>query len=106
MRKLVHIVSAGALLFTVVAAPGQALATSGEDALEECSYPTILDVAVMRPLGLASVLVGFALWVPLGPWTVFTSTNDVGKVTNKLLTEPMRFTFARPVGDCAVGHFR
>lgn len=55
------------------------------------------DILMARPLGIASIVGGAALWVISLPFAVISGT--VPKTTEALITKPIKYTFARPVGD-------
>jgi hypothetical protein len=57
----------------------------------------VADVVVMRPVGLACIVVGTAAYVVTLP--VALSSGSVKPVTRTLVTSPFEFTFKRPVGD-------
>jgi hypothetical protein len=105
MKKLVCTVTAAALAFALIGAPNPAQATSYEDSLENCSYPKLFDLIVMRPLSLSMLGLGMALWVPLAPLTTMVSPGDLDDVTGTLIGEPTNFTFNRPLGACQGAQF-
>ncbi len=57
----------------------------------------VVDVLIGRPLGLAAIVVGAALFVVSLPWAIPSGTVD--PVARTLVTAPFNFTFTRPVGD-------
>ncbi len=57
----------------------------------------IIDVLLARPLGIASIVFGAGVFIIALPFTLPTGT--VGTVAEKLVVEPFRFTFQRPVGE-------
>lgn len=63
----------------------------------------ISDTLVCRPLGLVATGVGSALFVVASPWAVASGNTPV--VAEKLVYEPARFTFTRPLGspECSGG---
>jgi hypothetical protein len=105
MKKLIVTAAAGALLVALAGAPNAARAEAYEDSLDNCAYPKLFDLMVMRPLSFSALAVGTALWVPMAPWTLLTSKSDMDTVTSKLVTEPARFTFGRPLGECVISGF-
>jgi hypothetical protein len=105
MKKLIVTAAAGALLIALAGAPNAARAEAFEDSMDDCAYPKLFDLMVMRPLSFTALAVGSVLWVPLAPWTAATSRSDMDTVTTKLVTEPARFTFGRPLGACVISGF-
>lgn len=59
--------------------------------------PIAGDTVFARPLGLASIVGGAALWVVSFPFALIT--GSVPKTTETLISNPIKYTFARPVGD-------
>ncbi|TCJ18522.1 hypothetical protein EZJ19_02075 [Parasulfuritortus cantonensis] len=57
----------------------------------------VVDLIVLRPIGLASTVVGGALFVLGLPFTVPSGT--VGESACQLVKRPAAYTFARPLGD-------
>jgi hypothetical protein len=55
------------------------------------------DIIFARPLGIVSIVGGAALWVVSFPFALIT--GSVPKTTETLLTNPIKYTFGRPVGD-------
>jgi hypothetical protein len=57
---------------------------------------TLFDVLILRPMGIASCVLGIATSVVAMPF-VITSGGGY-EVGDKLITEPIEYTFKRPVG--------
>ncbi|MDP2158404.1 MAG: hypothetical protein Q8K68_11940 [Nitrospirota bacterium] len=55
------------------------------------------DTLFARPFGLVSVVGGAALWIVSLPFAVIS--GSVPKTTETLITNPVKYTFVRPVGD-------
>ncbi len=55
------------------------------------------DVAFARPLGLAATIIGGAALIVCMPFAL--PSGSVGNTADKLVGEPFRFTFKRPLGD-------
>jgi hypothetical protein len=64
-----------------------------------------LDVAVdtvfARPLGIVSIVGGAALWIVSFPFAAIS--GNLTKTTETLITNPVKYTFARPIGDFDYG---
>ncbi|MBI5827436.1 MAG: hypothetical protein HZB22_06895 [Deltaproteobacteria bacterium] len=56
-----------------------------------------LDIILVRPLGVASVAAGAVFFVVGLPFTL--PTMSVGLAARKLVVEPFKYTFVRPIGD-------
>jgi hypothetical protein len=90
--------SATAVLALSLALPARAdrLAEIGN---EPTSVPVIFDIAVMRPIGLLTCIVGVAFYlVPVAPIVALTRPTEIAKPLGPLVGAPMRFTFKDPLG--------
>ena len=66
---------------------------------EPSSVPVIFDVAVMRPIGLLTCVVGAAFYlVPVAPIVALTRPTEIAKPLGPLVGVPLRFTFKDPLG--------
>ena len=59
--------------------------------------PIAGDTIFARPLGIVSIIGGAALWVVSFPFALIT--GSVPDTTETLITNPIKYTLARPVGD-------
>ncbi len=100
MRKIGRRALAVVVLVACLCVSQQALAVSYEDSLDNCSYPPIFDVMILRPLSLVSTVVGTALFFPLAVISFATVPGDMGVVADSLVMAPARFTFKRGLGEC------
>ena len=55
------------------------------------------DLILVRPLGMVSTLLGTAVFVASLPFSALGS--NVGEAGYKLVAEPAKLTFKRPIGD-------
>lgn len=55
------------------------------------------DALLARPLGLASLVVGFGVFVVSSPFSLMGGNAD--KAWKALVVTPAQFTFARPLGE-------
>ncbi len=101
MRKVVRRVLTVMALVVCLGIPQQARAISYEDYLDNCTYPKVLDVMIMRPISMASMVVGTGLFAVLAPISVFTVWDEIDDVANDLIISPARFAFRRPLGECS-----
>jgi hypothetical protein len=97
-RQFVAIAS---LVAMIAILPSGAGAVGYEDSLDDCSYPQTFDLMVMRPVGLVTMGLGAALYIPALPLTLLTSPGDLGTTTENLIKKPTRFTFRRGLGECS-----
>ena len=65
---------------------------------DDASFGTmVVDAAVARPLGLGATVVGAAAWIVSLPFSALG--GNVRAAAQKLVVEPARFTFVRPLGE-------
>ncbi len=57
----------------------------------------IMDTAVARPVGLVALVVGSAFFIVAMPFAA--TSGSLNTTADKLIAEPFRFTFTRPLGD-------
>ena len=90
--------SAAAALALALALPARADRVA-EIGNEPSSVPVIFDVAVMRPIGLLTCVIGAAFYlVPVAPIVALTRPSEIAKPLGPLVGAPMRFTFKDPLG--------
>ncbi len=68
-----------------------------QDQREPTGGEIMFDLVLTRPLGLAAIVVGTAVFVVGLPFTL--PTGSVGVAAKRLIGEPVKFTFQRPVGE-------
>lgn len=61
----------------------------------------IVDTLLLRPVGLASLGVGTAMYVVALPFALITGSH--GSAFDALVKEPFKYVFVRPVGDIGSG---
>ena len=57
----------------------------------------LMDVVVLRPLSLVGTVLGTAVFIVGLPFEAMS--GDVAGPANRLVAQPARFTFTRPLGD-------
>jgi hypothetical protein len=57
----------------------------------------LVDIVVMRPLGLAATVIGTALTIVALPFTI--PTGSVGDSAREMIVKPAQYTFQRPLGQ-------
>lgn len=82
------------LLSAFLAASFPSYASAGK---EPTGGEVTFDIILVRPLGVVSMALGTAIFVVGLPFTI--PTWSVGVAAKRLIVEPARFTFARPVGE-------
>ena len=91
------------VVFTVIVAliavpfATSALAQEYFEAREPSGDAMLYDTIVLRPVGLIATVVGSAFWLISLPFSAAGDNVDVA--TKKLVKEPAKFTFKRPLGE-------
>jgi hypothetical protein len=94
LKQVVAVISMA--IFLAITAPAPALAyESGTESGDDAAI--ILDLAVLRPVGLVATVAGFAIFVCSLP--ISLPTLSVGKAFNALVVNPAKYTFTRKLGD-------
>ena len=57
------------------------------------------DVLILRPTGLAALVVGFGLFVPAAIVTSPGGKSSIGEVWNFFVVNPAEYAVMRPLGD-------
>ena len=94
-KSLVFLVAA-VLLFTWAASPVLAKekqTITGEDR----NAPSMMfDLVCLRPLGLVATVVGTGFFIITLPFSILG--GNTGEAAKKLMVEPAKYTFTRPLG--------
>ena len=101
MRKLIRstfVVLAFAAVVGLV--PASAGAVGYEDSLDDCAYPKLFDAMVLRPLSLATMVVGATGLVALAPIWLPVVNKDTPEFAYMMVVPAAKFAFARPLGQC------
>ena len=61
----------------------------------------IADGLLLRPAGIVATVLGTAVFVVTLPFSI--PTRSVGKAAQKLIVDPARYTFVRPLGQIDSG---
>lgn len=69
---------------------------------EADDIPVVIDVLILRPVGLAACVVGLAAAVIALPFAIPSKSTD--KVYRALIAEPFLYTFKRPLGKSGPLH--
>jgi hypothetical protein len=95
MRKLLAILTVVVVAVTFMAPP--ALAVSGDAVIDDASADAmILDLVFLRPAGLVALVGGSVVFVLSLPFSALG--GNVGEAADKLVVDPARYTFVRPLG--------
>lgn len=90
------ITSLSLAIFLTVSLPGTALASeSGNEIGDDVSI--LLDLIILRPVGLVATVGGVVIFV--GSLPISLPTGSVGKAFNALVARPASYTFWRTLGE-------
>ncbi len=102
MRKLIRSAVAAVVLTAMFAlAPSQAGAVGYEDSLDDCAYPQVFDVLVMRPLSMGAMVIGAVFYGASAPIWAITVPTEAGRLAHTMIGTPAAFAFKRPLGQCS-----
>jgi hypothetical protein len=59
------------------------------------------DLLFVRPVALSSIIVGSAIYIITLPFTI--PTGNLGLAGRKLVVEPVKYTFSKPLGQLDTG---
>ena len=95
-----------ALLVAVLFLGATSLVHAAEDSYtvrtEDVSAEAIIaDGLLLRPAGVAATIVGTLVFVVILPFSI--PTRSVDKAAQKLIVDPARYTFVRPLGQIESG---
>ena len=98
MRSVRRFLAAFAVA-TLVAAPASAVTSERVDRVDSEFAPPMLDVLVLRPIGLVGLALSSLLWVPAELMTVAVNPTEWKLPVDHLLTKPARYVFVDPIGS-------
>lgn len=94
-KSLVFLIAA-VLLFTWAASPVLAKEKQSITGEDRNAMSMMFDLVILRPLGLAATVIGTAFFVVSLPFSVLG--GNTGEAAKKLMVEPAKYTFTRPLG--------
>ena len=98
MRSVRRFLAAFALV-ALVAAPASAVTDHQVDQVGSSNAPAMMDVLVLRPVGLIGLGLSAMLWVPAQLMTLAINPTEWKLPIDHLLTRPARFVFVDPIGS-------
>jgi hypothetical protein len=99
LRNLRTLLAALAVVGTIAAPATSTLAASSVEMLETEKASPMVDLFVMRPLGLVFLGVSGAIWVPAQALTMMIRPRDYQKPIDAMLKRPAKFVFVDPLGE-------
>jgi len=98
MGQLRRFAAALALAATLLA-PSASLAATNIDTVGDRGSPPMVDLFLMRPLGLAMLGASCMLFVPAAALTAAFRYQELPTTYEILIEEPVRFVFIDPLGS-------
>ena len=95
-QSLIFFLLAAVLLFTWAASPALAKEKESITGEDRNAVSMMFDLVLLRPLGLAATVVGTAFFVVSLPFSILG--GNTGEAAKKLVVEPAKYTFSRPLG--------
>ena len=95
-QSLIFFLLAAVLLFTWAASPALANEKQYVTGEDRNAVSMMFDLVVLRPLGLAATVVGTAFFIVSLPFSALG--GNTGEAAKKLVVEPAKYTFSRPLG--------
>jgi len=93
-KKIIILLMAVSLL--VIPFGSSAIAKNLQYPIENCAELMAADFAVVRPLQFVSLVAGTVFFVVSSPFSAIG--DNVGDAYQKMMVEPARLTFLRPLG--------
>jgi len=101
MKKMMKTGIVGLLVLSVLVLPlGSAVVAEDRYKIDEQrkdGAPMFYDAVIVRPLGILATALGTAAWLVGLPFSALG--GNVDEATEKLIVEPAKFTFQRPLGE-------
>ena len=99
MRKIAKKTMVFLLIATLVFIPFGASVLAGGQTLdmERSASAMAADLIIVRPLGIVATVLGGAVFIVSLPFSVLG--HNTKEASQKLLKDPAKFTFKRPLGD-------
>jgi hypothetical protein len=98
LRHLRTLVAALAVVGVLAAPATSVFAASSVEMTQNEKASPMVDLLLMRPLGLAMLAVSAAAWVPTEAFTVLVRWEDRQKPVDYMLKGPAQFVFVDPLG--------
>jgi hypothetical protein len=84
-------------ILSLLMVPISALAIENADPMGAyASGEMVADGLIVRPLGIVALVTGFGLFIISSPFSALG--GNIGEAWDTLVTDPAKFTFARPLG--------
>jgi hypothetical protein len=95
LRRLAAVLALAAVLF----APSASLAATNIDTVGDQGSPPMVDLFLMRPLGMMMLAASCMVFVPAAALTAAIRPSELHVPYEILVQEPVRFVFVDPLGS-------
>ena len=85
------------VVFATVSFAANSIAQGDMTGSEITTEEMVVDALVVRPLGIVATILGAGLFVISLPFSLLG--RNVGEAGSKLVVDPAKFTFVRPLGE-------
>jgi hypothetical protein len=99
LRHLRTLLAALAVIGMLAVPVTSAFAATSVEMVENEKAPPMVDLLLMRPLGLAMLATSAVLWVPAQTFTMMIRPRDYMKPIDYMLWRPTKFVFVDPLGE-------
>ncbi len=96
--RLRRFIAAMAVAAVVAGSPLSALAKTSHENSGAGSVPVMLDVALLRPIGFFTTVIGAITYLAIAPFVAIIRPTDILKPLEPLVLVPGRFTWVDPLG--------
>jgi hypothetical protein len=86
-------------LAAVLVAPTSSLASTNIDTVGDTGSPPMVDLFLMRPLGMMMLAASCAIFVPAAALTAMVRPSELHVPYELLVQDPARFVFVDPLGS-------
>jgi len=87
----------GLIAFALITTPHSSIADDANTVTGDKSTDMAVDLVIIRPLGLATTIVGTALTIVALPFTI--PSGSVRESAQAMIVKPAEYTFKRPLGQ-------
>ena len=98
LRHLRTLLAALAVISMLAVPATSAFASTNVELLENSKAPPMVDLLVMRPLGILMLMTCAIAWVPAQTATMIIRPRDYMKPIDYMLKRPAKFVFVDPLG--------
>ena len=99
LRHLRTLLAALAVVGMLAVPVTSAFASTNIEGIENAKASPMVDLVIMRPLGLLMLATSAILWVPVQTFTMMVRPQDYMKPIDYMLKRPSKFVFVDPLGE-------